>query len=509
MTVKAERQVYKWLVLATVASGVFMAVVDAGVVNISLPAISSHFDADLPTVQWVVSVYLLTITALLLPLGRAADLLGRKRLYVAGFAAFIVGAVLAASAQNVPWLLMARALQAVGAASIQANGLAITVSVFPPEERGKVLGLTATVVALGAISGPVFGGILVDAFGWRSVFFLSVVVGLLGVTMARFVLKEERIATALDRRGKLDWLGMVTSAVAMASVLLVLSRGHSAGWTSPSILVTGAVAAVAIGAFFLAELRVKEPMIDLGLFRRRAFALGSLAAFLAFVAVVANAIMMPFYLQGVLGYQARTAGLVLTPWAFMLAFTGALAGRFSDKIEARVLSTLGMLVVCGALLALSRLGAHSSVAHVVIPLMALGAGMGMFSPANQNSVIGAVERERYGLVSAFLNLMRNTGNVAGIALATLIVTLSITSLGVEPDLGILREEGAAANPLLVQGFVSGLRQTFLISAGIVALAALASAFRGARRVESLQPATASVGANPNPVLAEPGGKGAS
>ena len=472
---------YKWAALATVSTGVFVSVIAGGVVNISLPTISSDFDAQLSTVQWVVSIYLLTISALLLPMGRASDILGRKRVYIAGYVFFLLGAGLSAAADNIAWLLAARAVQAIGGAGIQANGMAIAAAVFPANERGKALGINSTVVASGAISGPILGGLMVDVFGWRSVFLLVGTVGVLGMIAASKILKEEWISVRRPERQGLDFLGMVTSAIAIVATLVVLTQGNSLGWGSPTTLAIALVGIAAMATFFVAETRAPFPMVDLSLLRRRAVGLGSLAAFLSFVATAAGLLLMPFYLQGVLAFEARTSGLVMAPQMAMLAIFGPLGGRLSDRLGARVLSTAGAVTSATAVLLLSRLEQDSHVVEAIVPMMLLGAGLGLFQPANQNSVLSAVERERYGLVAGFLTLMRNLGQVMGLAIATLVVTQAITSFGIDADLGLLRNGGGEASPLLIDGFITGLRRAYLVAGAILLTAALVSASRGARQ----------------------------
>ena len=483
MRAQTQGERYKWVAFIAVAMGVYAWVVDATAFSIALPEVSSHFSAGLPTIQWVVLIYLLVITALLMPMGRAADVLGWKRLYIAGLAIYVVGALLGASAQNVPWLLAARAVQAVGSAAIQGIGMAIAVAVFPPEERGRVLGLNVFVVAVGATTGPVFGGLLVDAFGWQSVLVTTALLALAAMAIGYVVLKQDRLATADAQRGSLDWLGMVTSAVAIIAMVLVLSQGQSAGWTSPLVLTAGGVAVAALAAFLVAELKVPQPMIALTLFTRRRFALGNASTLLSFAAASGSAFLMPFYLQGVLGIQATTTGLVLAPFAVMIGVVGPIAGRLSDRIGFRAPAVLGLSVACGSLIALSRLDADSSAVHVALIMMAMGAGIGTFGPANTSSILGTVDRKHYGLGTGFYVLMRNMGQVTGVAVATLVITLAITSLGVAPDIGLLRDEGATSNPLLVNGFVTGMRKVYLVFAGMMALGALLSVVPASRPAE--------------------------
>ncbi|MSQ34006.1 MAG: MFS transporter, partial [Dehalococcoidia bacterium] len=228
---------HKWWVLAAVSLGIFITVLDSTSVNLALPTIADHFQADLPTVQWVTLAPLLTISALLLPVGRLSDLAGRKRVYLAGFALFGVGAVLAGSAQGPLWLILARVVEGVGVAMTTANGMAITAAVFLPQERGRALGLNATFVALGVVVGPILGGTLVDAWGWRSVFFVIPPVAVAGVITGWAVLDERRLSAAQGPGpATFDWPGAAASSLALVTLLLALSRGSVWGWTSTPVL---------------------------------------------------------------------------------------------------------------------------------------------------------------------------------------------------------------------------------------------------------------------------------
>ncbi len=469
----------KWIVMVPIAMGIFMSALDVGAVNIALPTVSAHFDADLSTIQWVVSIYLLVLGATLLPMGRAADLLGRKRLYVTGFVIFIAGSVLAGAAQNIEWLLVARACQAAGAAAVQATGLAIAISTFPENERGKVLGTVVTIVGLGIVAGPVVGGGVIDLFGWRAAFFINGVVGPIGLILAARIISNDRDPT--QAKGRLDVVGMLTSALFLVAAVFFVSRGNAAGWGSSTIVGAGALAGIALALFLLHESRTKDPMIDLALFRRKAFALGSFASFLAFSAIVSSAFMVPFYIQGVLDISPARSGLILAPQAVMLAVAGAVFGRLSDRVDRRILATAGMSLTTASLLVLSRLDTDSGLLEVIVPLMGVSLGMGMFSPANNGSVVNSVEPERYGLVSGFLALMRTIGQVYGIAVATLIVSIAITSFGIEPDIGALRDEVKEPSRLLIDGFITGMQRVYLFGAAMSGMAAILSLTkRGAR-----------------------------
>ncbi len=347
---------HHWWALSTVALGTFMSTLDSSIVNVSLPVILRYFHSDLATIQWVVLAYLLTITSLLLTFGRMADIWGRKKVYTIGFGVFTFGSLCCALAGSAEQLIAARVLQAVGAAMIQANGLAITSAVFPDKQRGRALGIQGTVVATGTTLGPTIGGLLSGSFGWQANFLVNLPVGLIGIGLALLVLEERRISVRREgAQARFDPLGAILASVTLVTLLLALNRGSSIGWGSPPILALFAVASVGLVGFLLTEQRVIAPLISLALFRIRPFATGTLAAFLSFLAISANNFLMPFFLQLALGFSPGRAGLLLTPTSLTLAVVAPLSGYLSERLGARLLSSIGLGVSAVALFLLSRL----------------------------------------------------------------------------------------------------------------------------------------------------------
>ena len=477
---------YKYWAFGAIAVGTLGSVVDHGSVIIALPSVAAHYRTDLPTVQWVVLGYALTISALLLPMGRLSDLVGRRRVYIMGTLVFVLGAALAGSSSNLTTLILARIFQGFGAAMTQGTGMAIVISVFPPNERGKAIGMTMTVVGVGAIAGPVIGGLLVDALGWRSVFFVNVPLGLLATAACLAIVKEPRLAPAeRAARPKFDWPGAALSTGALITLLLAITNGHKSGWGSPPILVALLSFFALLSAFVWWEQRAATPLLDLRLFKRRAFSVGVSAAFLTFLGSSAVLFLMPFYLQNVLGYSPRVAGLIVAPSALCMALMGPLSGWLSDRYGWRTFTVGGLaLSVCGLFL-LSRLTESSSVALVIAALVLQNSGMGFFYSPNSSSVFSAVEHERYGIVSSLLNLVRNGANVTSLAVATAIVTATMGAMGFEPNLEAVRDGGGAG---VSHAFTVGLRNAFLTMMGLLLLAMTVSALRG-EKVKQLRPAT--------------------
>ena len=422
---------YKYLAFAVIALGTFNSVVDHGSVVIALPAIADRFETDLPTLQWVIVGYALTISAVLLPMGRLSDIVGRKQMYLTGFAIFILGAGIAGASTNMLTLVLSRVLQGCGAAMTQSTATAMIISIFPASERGKALGMHMSTVGVGLIVGPALGGLLVHILDWRWVFLIQVPAGLVAIALALYVL-DQRMFGQDGGRPKFDWPGTMLSAGALVSLMLALTMAPRTGWTSPPILAAELVFIAALGGFIWWELRTRSPMLDLGLFRHRTFARGVSAGYISFLAIPAVVFMVPIYLQSVLAYSPGTVGLLMVPNAIALIFLGPVMGRLSDRYGWRRFLIGGMaLSACGVFL-LSRVTDHSPLALVMAGMILQSFGIGIFHTPNQSALLSSVEQNKFGVVSAFTQLLRNSANVLGIAIATAIITATMAGMGHPP-----------------------------------------------------------------------------
>ena len=466
---------YKWWAYGAIAVGMFVAVMDQSGVNIALPRIADRFAADIPTVQWITLGYVLSTSAMLMPMGRMSDMLGRKRVYLAGFVVFMAAAAVGGAANALALIIVAKIVQGVGAAAIQANGLAMVAQVFPESERGKGMGMYMAIIGTGSISGPVIGGLLVSELGWRSVFFASIPLSLLAVVSAMAVLRGRDDSSAGDARGRFDWPGAALSSASLVSFLLAMTNGYRLGWVSPPVVGALAAATLLMVLFLWWETRAEAPMLDLGFFRSRVFSMGVSARFLSFLAGSSIFFLMPFYLIVVLGHEASRAGLMMMPGSLAMAVMGPVSGRLADRFGTRWLAVTGMALSATAMLMFARLSVDSSWVHVVTGMVLSGAGMGVFSSSNTTAVMASIARERYGIVSAFLNLTRTSANVIGVALATTLVTLAMGSQGYEPTLAAVTGSGDGG----VEGaFVLGLSRAYLTGAALVLTGMALSAIRG-------------------------------
>jgi len=292
-----SRTASKWLVMLAVSIGLFMSAVDSSIANIALPTLQRVFRTPFAAVQWVVLAYALTVVTLMLSVGRLGDIYGRKPFYVSGFAGFTIGSFLCASSQSVAMLIASRVLQGFGAVMLLALGSAIVIEAFPREERGKALGISGLMISLGLVSGPTLGGLLINHIGWQSIFLINVPIGILGTLLAWRFVPVDKPASGQQ----FDLAGAFCMLCALLALLLGLTLGQSAGFASLKVLILFAAAVAGLVAFIFIELNKAQPMIDLRLFANRQLSVGLIGTLLTYLAIAGVLVLLPFYLQNVLG----------------------------------------------------------------------------------------------------------------------------------------------------------------------------------------------------------------
>ena len=470
---------YKWWAFGAIGLGLFMGVLDESSLNIAIPEIASHFHTDIPLAQWILLAYVLTVSAVLMPAGRLSDIVGRKRVYMVGLCLFVAGGVLAAFSPGLTPLIMFKALQGVGNGMLTANNMAIIAAIFPSEERGKGMGLMSTTVGLASIAGPIVGGSLVTGFGWRAIFITGVALALLSMVAITLVLDESRIRGfhGTSERPSFDWVGATVSSSGLVLLLLALTNGGRLGWLSPLVL-AGLPGFAILLAFFIGwELKAPSPMLDLRLFKRRVFSLGITARALGMLGTAPVIFLMPFYLQGVLGYSAGRAGLVMVANAAAMALAASFSGRLSDRFGWKPFIAGGLALVASGGFLLSRLTTGSSLVLVVCGLAMQGLGQGIYISPNLSSIFGTVEGEKHGVTAALLNLTRTATNLSGTAVATAIVSGVMMAAGHEPRLDVASAGGGGA----AGAFTSGMSLAYLAMMSCVILGFVVSLFMVQRK----------------------------
>jgi EmrB/QacA subfamily drug resistance transporter len=478
---------YPWLVVGTVCVGAFLGQLDASIAGLVLPTLEETFAAPVASVAWVAIAYLVALAALVVPFGRLADLAGRKLLYTGGFIVFIVGSGLCGVAPSLGWLIAFRVLQAVGAAMLQANSVAIITATVVRRRLGRAIGIQGAAQAIGLSVGPSVGGFLIDALGWRWVFFIAVPFGLLGTLLAWLVLPCST-SGAREEEERFDWLGALLLGPSVALVLLALTFANDWGWTSPALLGVTILAALCIGIFLATERRATSALVDMSLFVSRTFSMGILAGLLSYSVLFGSLFLVPFYLERVLNRTPAEAGLLLTPVPLALGIMAPLAGLLTDRFGARLPTVLGMLLTAGALLAVAAFTGDALWLMLVL-LGVLGIGLGLFTPPNNSAIMGSAPPHRLGVAGGILNMTRSLGTSLGVALTGALLGVLLSSQTGEHVQGTLNVDAST----LQQAF----RQTLLFLAGLAAVAALLSAIRGAPMDEAVQthhtPITESLG----------------
>ena len=445
-----------------------MATMDFSIVNVALPTLSREFDRSPDTVVWATLISSLVVTGITLTAGRVGDLYGRKRVYITGWVIFTVGMAIASFAQNIEQLVAFRFFQAIGVSMAMANGNAIVTEAFPPEERGQALGMTGSVVGAGLMSGPIVGGVLLGVFGWQSIFYLRVPIGVIAMTLAfLFIRPSEPLPAGTSRR--LDIPGAVALFGALSSALLAVNRGQSWGWGSPVIVGLLIVAVCALVAFIRIEARAVSPVVALSLFRVQAFTVGVSSLALSFAGQSAVTFLLPFYLQEVKDFSTAQTGLVMATVPSMMLLLSPVSGRVSDRYGFRHQTTLGIALVSLGLLLMATIDGGTPVPLLVLRLALIGIGTSIFMSPNSSGIMGSVPRDRLGTASAAVGTARNIGNATGLAMASaILVGVATASAGFGAERLADLPDGA---------LVDGIRTAFVVAACASAMGIAASAFR--------------------------------
>ncbi len=412
------------LLVATMASFLFPFMLSA--VNIALPVLGKELSLDAVTLGWIATAYLLSSATFLVPFGRIADMYGRKKIFTCGIVIFTISSFLAGIASSATMLISFRVLQGIGASMLAGTAVALLTTVYPASERGKVLGINVAATYTGLSLGPVLGGILTQHLGWRSIFFINVPLGLIVIGIVLWKLKGEWTGAKGE---KFDFAGSIIYGLAIVALVygFTLLPAMLGVW----LIVGGAVG---LSAFIRREMKIKSPLLDISLFRdSRAFTFSNLAALIIYSATFAVSFLISLYLQYVKGFNPEHAGLILVAMPAMQAIFSPLAGRFSDRIEPRIIASIGMALLTVGLAVFIFLNEKTSLGLIIGNLTLMGFGFALFSSPNTNAVMSSAPKAAYGVASATLATMRQVGMVFSMGLAMLMFALYIGRVQITPE----------------------------------------------------------------------------
>jgi EmrB/QacA subfamily drug resistance transporter len=401
----------KWWTLIAVCTATFMLLMDVTIVNVALPSIQTDLDASLSSLQWVVDAYALTLASFLLVFGSLGDRLGRRRIFSIGFALFTVSSLLCGLAKDPTVLNLCRGLQGVGGAGMFATSLALIAQEFEGRERGRAIGIWGATLGAAIAIGPLVGGAITDALGWEWVFFINVPIGIAAV-----VLTETKLANvAATDPQPIDWGGVATFSLALFGLIFALIRGNAEGWGS-SLIVAFLAAAVVLGsAFVVVERRSTQPMLDLTLFKKPAFAGASIAAFALSASMFSMFLYLTLYVQNILGYSPLESGLRFLPVTLLSFFVAPISGKLAERLGIRWFLGGGLVLVALGLYLMSGLKAGDDWTALLLGFVLAGGGIGLVNPPLATAAIGVVEPQRAGMASGINSTFRQVGIATGIA----------------------------------------------------------------------------------------------
>jgi EmrB/QacA subfamily drug resistance transporter len=461
------------LLIISISLATFMSALDGTIVNIALPTISSAFDIPASTVSWVSTIYLLVMAGCVLIFGKISDEIGFKKVFLSGFLIFTIGSFacgfLPDFIHSFSMLIGSRAFQAVGGAMITAIGPAMVTAYIPMEQKGKAMGIVLTFAALGTAIGPTIGGLLTQFLSWNWIFFINVPVGIVAILLGAKVIPGMK---ARERTAGFDRTGAVLIFTGLASLLFALSEGQTLGWADPVIVGTLILAILTLGGFVWCELKARNPLLEIRLFKRKNFLMINAEMCLLFFSFAGISYLLPFYLEYVHGYTPSVSGLILTSLSVAMMVGGILAGVLYNRTGGRLLSiAAGIFVVAGYFL-LTRIRVDTSTGFVILCLALIGFGLGLMLTPASNMIMNSVSKKYQGMVSSLTSLERFAPMTIGIAISNLVFIQGINAIAIHNRITTTPPANIMV-ALLTAGFDLAFLFAFLVGIVILALAILA------------------------------------
>jgi MFS transporter, DHA2 family, multidrug resistance protein len=450
---------YKWAVMGIVMIGTMMATLDSSIVNVSIPSIMADFGASIDEIEWVLTGYMIAFATLMPLTTWLRDHLGYKTLFMGSLFVFTLGSILCGAAWNMESLIGARIVQALGGGAIAPTGMAMISEVFPPQERGKAIGIWGVGIIMGPTIGPTLGGYLTKTFGWRSIFLVNLPIGIIALFAASALLIRDRPHESQHRA--FDFWGFLFLSIFLVTFLLGLSKGEKEGWTSAYIITCAVISVVSLIMFLVVEGQVANGIIDLHLFKYPAFSISSIIIIVRSIALFGGVFLLPLFLQQQMGFDEMQSGLILMPGALMIMLFMPITGRLGDRIGPRIPSIIGVFLLAVSLFMYKNLDANMSMFAVIKPTLVRGVGMAFLMAPIMAAALNSVPHNKAGMASSMLNIIMQVSGSIGIAsLATVLANR------VHYHLSIIGSAARAGTPVFMEtarrvtGHVHGLGYTY-------------------------------------------------
>lgn len=407
----------KMLILFNVVIITFMTSIDSSIVNVALPEMAKKLSVTTESIGWIVTSYLIAIVSMILIFGRLGDIKGTSRIFIFGTLVFTLGSLMCAISNSLFFLVVSRVVQGLGASAVMAIGHGIITQVFPSGERGRAYGLNATFVALGSMLGPPLGGFIIDILSWQYIFLINLPIGIFAfITQMKFMPKPTG-----KSEGKIDWIGAVLFALASILIFGSLILGENRGYTDPAIVFALAVGLICFILFIFTEKKLKEPLLQLNIFKNKLFSLNVFCAFLSFIGISCSMFIQPFYLQNIMNFSPTHAGLIIMTFPIVVSVVAPFSGYLSDKIGSEFLTFLGLIFTVLSLFLMTTLNENTHLSTLIVFIAILAAGNGLFQSPNNALVMSNVSSNMLGVAGSINSLVRNLGMILGVSLSIMLL----------------------------------------------------------------------------------------
>jgi len=455
----------RWVILILITIMTFMDTLDSSIVNVALPTMSENLRVNSGIIAWVVTIYLIVISASILIFGRLGDIFGQTRIFNLGIVLFTLGSALCGISHSLTFLLLGRCVQAIGASATMANSQGIITRVFPGTERGRALGFIGTAVALGSLAGPALGGLIVSVTSWDYIFWINIPIGLVCFILCMKYFPKKSIR----KDESMDLLGATLFILFIVPLFFAINQSQVWGLTDPRILAGIAVSVVAFILFIVAEKRSSMPLLDLSIFKNTWFTISIICGFLTFVVLFTSNIVHPFYLQDVREFSPGTAGLLMTVSPLIMGFTAPIAGHLSDRIGSEILTLIGLSITAVGMFLMATMNQNTSVLLICIFVGIVSIGNANFQSPNTSLIMSSVSRDKLGIGGSVNALARNLGMITGISLSTTLLYGSMSRQLGQHVTGYVVGQNVA--------FLYGMRIVYLVATGICLVCVAITAMR--------------------------------